>query len=431
MTFHDERRVRRQAMDGALQPGVGDLGDVPAAVTDEVVVVRGVASGLVAGPLGADVQSLDQPEGAKPLEDPIDGRAADVGVLVGQEAGELGRRHRAVLLGQLPDDGLADPAAVAAFLERGDRRLRPLIGHGASVPRINTETHSQLRTRLRPLAAVTALGAATLALGCGSDDAGRSGKLRVAATTGFAAELARAVAGDSADVTQVIPASAAPHAYGASAQDRAAITTADLVVAFGRSYEEGLPLEDADGPLFEIAEHAGHEEGDPHVWMDPVLMAQASAGLAEELAEADPDGASGYRERAKEHAAGLRALDGELREILSGVPADRRRLVTSHDSLAYFAERYGFEIVATAFGRAPEAEASAQTVADVIATIRAEGIPVVFGQQGDDPRVVARIASEAGVEVVDDLVVENPKPGQGLAATLRRDAELIAGALGP
>lgn len=292
--------------------------------------------------------------------------------------------------------------------------------------------------RLTLLTTVCLTILSTLVAGCGSDRAGAAGGLNVVATTGFAAELARAVAGDRAEVAQVVPASASPHSYAASAQDRAAIAGADLIVAFGLSYEEGLPLEDARAPRFEIAAHVGHagdehghDGGDPHVWMDPLLMARAAADLAGELARIDPDGAAGYRRRAERYGTEMRALDRQIKDILSVIPPRRRRLVTSHDSLAYFAERYRFEIVATAFGRAPEAEASARTVADVIAIIRAQGIPVVFGQQGDDPRVVDRIAAEADVEVVDDLVVENPRPGQDLAETLRFDAELIAGALGP
>ena len=303
--------------------------------------------------------------------------------------------------------------------------------------------------RRSPLMLFGVVALSALTVGCGADEPGRQTEVRVAATTGFAAELARAVAGEDAKVAQIVPASASPHSYGASARDRAAIASADLVVAFGFSYEEGLPLEDAGAPLFEIAERVvdeageadsaasgttgkqGPEEGDPHVWMDPVLMAEAAGELADELARIDPGGAPGYRDRAERHAAALRALHGELRRTLRVIPAERRKLVTSHDSLAYFAERYDLEVVASAFGLAPEAEASARAVAGVISTIRSEGVPVIFGQQGDDPRVVARIAREAGVKVVDDLVIENPRPGQDLAATLQFDAKLIADALGP
>jgi ABC-type Zn uptake system ZnuABC Zn-binding protein ZnuA len=114
------------------------------------------------------------------------------------------------------------------------------------------------------------------------------------------------------------------------------------------------------------------------------------------------------------------------------VPARRRKLVTSHDSLAYFAERYGFTVVATPFGLAPEAQVSAEGLADVIAKVRAQDVPVVFGQQGDEPRVIRRVAEEAGVVVDDSLLIENPGPrGASYADALRYDAQRIADALAP
>jgi zinc/manganese transport system substrate-binding protein len=302
------------------------------------------------------------------------------------------------------------------------------------------------RLLLAPLLAAALLGA-----GCGSGATDGGDRLTVVATTTFAAELAAAVAGEDAEVVTLVPSSANPHSYAASAKDRAALDRADLVVAFGHNYEEGLPLDRLRGALFEIAEHVGdehaeeahegeeegadahgHEGRDPHVWMDPLLMAGAATELGDTFAEEDPARAAAYRRRAEEHRADLTALHEELRETLASVPAGSRKLVTSHDSLAYFAERYGFTIVATPFGLAPEAQASAQGVADVVAAVRREGVPVVFGQRGDDPRLMRRIAEEAGVTVIDDLLIENPAPGDGgYADALRFDARRIAGALAP
>jgi zinc/manganese transport system substrate-binding protein len=315
---------------------------------------------------------------------------------------------------------------------------------------------------------------AALSGGCGAGEEQEGGapdeeKPTVVATTGFAADLVRAVAGEDTEVVQLVPDAANPHSYAASAQDRAKLDGADLVVAFGRNYEEGLPLDEVRAPRLEIAGHVGelrrfsagevadergrededddhgHDDGhrdeddghapgpgsrDPHVWMDPTRLAAAAPAIADALAKAEPAKADAFRTRARDHAERLRALDAELREILARVPQERRKLVTSHESMGYFADRYDLRVVGAPFGLAPEAQASSRDVAEVIAEVRAEQVPVVFAQQGDDPKVMRRIADEAGVRIVDDLHVENPGPGADTYAdAMRHNARRVAEAL--
>jgi zinc/manganese transport system substrate-binding protein len=307
---------------------------------------------------------------------------------------------------------------------------------------------------IRPLVAVpaVALALALAAAGCGEEEraaAGRDGPT-VVATTGFAADLVSAVAGEGAEVVQLVPDAADPHSYGASAKDRAQLDAADLVVAFGSGYEEALPLEGLSAERLDLTEHAGalrepgaehphdddgaHEAGaaDPHVWMDPTRMARAAAAVGAALAAVDPEGAPGYGDRAEAEAARLRDLDREVRDVLAAIPPERRRLVASHESLGYFADRYDLEFVDAPFGLAPEAQASGQDVAAVVAAVREQDVPAVFAQQGDDPKVMRQIATEAGVAVVEDLYVENPGPdAPTYADAMRHNAARIAGALAP
>jgi ABC-type Zn uptake system ZnuABC Zn-binding protein ZnuA len=214
--------------------------------------------------------------------------------------------------------------------------------------------------------------------GCGSSDS--NGRPSIAATTGIVADIARQVAGPDAGVEQLIPDATSPHEFQLSAGDRRTLEDVSLVVANGADLEAGVPLDDVDSPTWELAGHAGrlrpfgadepaepageeeepHGAFDPHVWMDPRRVADALPSLAAALAEADPEHARGYRARAREYAERLRALDADIRARVAAIPKRDRQLVTSHDALGYFADRYGFEVVATPFpASGPEAEPSA------------------------------------------------------------------------
>jgi ABC-type Zn uptake system ZnuABC Zn-binding protein ZnuA len=308
-----------------------------------------------------------------------------------------------------------------------------------------------------------ALPAALLALAlaaCGSDDDSGGDGTKITATTGILADITTQVAGPDAEVDQLIPEGSSPHDFQLSAQDRAGVEDSALLVANGEGLEAGVPVDEIDVARFELAEnvpgllpfeepgeheeeHEGdtepsaeeeHEHGtvDPHVWMDPARVATALPALADALAEADPAHAEGYRSRAERYAEELTALDRELEGELAQIPPDRRELVTSHDALGYFADRYDFTVVATPFpASGAEAEASAGRIAEVEEAIRATDVPTVFAEAEDDPEVLELIAEETGVSVESGLLVESPGPAGGYVEMLREDAALIAAGLSP
>ena len=182
------------------------------------------------------------------------------------------------------------------------------------------------------------------ASGCGSDS-GTSG-IDVVATNSIAADIARNVAGPDADVDSLLPETASPHDYALSAKDRAELEEADVVVAWGAGLEAGFQLSD------DAVELAGDRD-DPHIWMDPTLVAAALPGLATALGDADPDHAGAYRRRAAAYGRELERLDTDLKRTYSAIPPARRKLVSSHDSIGYLVRRYGFEFVGAPFGVTP------------------------------------------------------------------------------
>lgn len=304
-------------------------------------------------------------------------------------------------------------------------------------PRVGTQPRALIMIlimlRTGALAAMALVPGIALAA-CGSES-DRTGT-QVVATTGIVAELAERIAGGDAEVVQLVPDGASPHDFELSAEDRRTLEEADLIAYNGAGLEAGVPIDDVDVPKWALAENAGEllsfEEGgeDPHVWMDPTRTAAALSSLAGAISDADPENADAYRRRASDFAADLRELDRELSDTLATVAPDERELVTSHDSLEYFADRYGFEVVATPFpASGPEAEASPAQLAEVVDAIEEHGVPAVFAGEEDDPEVLERVADETGVEVVPDLLVESVGDAGSYEEMLRRDAELISVAL--
>jgi zinc/manganese transport system substrate-binding protein len=164
--------------------------------------------------------------------------------------------------------------------------------------------------------------------------------------------------------------------------------------------------------------------------MDPTRVAEALPSLATALGDADPAHANDYERRAADYARTLMSLDREMRKTLAGVPAENREIVTSHDALGYFADRYGFEIVATAFPTTgAEAEPSAAGIADVEAAVRESAVPAIFVQSVDDPETLRLVAGQTGVELEDGLAVEAPGPAGSYVEMLRLDSRLIADSL--
>ena len=158
---------------------------------------------------------------------------------------------------------------------------------------------------------------------------------------------------------------------------------------------EDLTSEDED-------EHAGHGHGteDPHFWFDPLRVKIVVDEITTRLAALDPDRADVYRANASAYSAQLDELHSWTETQVEAVPEDRRLLVTSHDSLGYFANLYGFEVIGAILSITTEVEPSAVSLADLVETVRDYGVPAVFGETTVSERLATSLATEAGAELV-------------------------------
>lgn len=270
----------------------------------------------------------------------------------------------------------------------------------------------------------------------------------VVATTTVLGDMASTLAGDDAVVETLMPPGADPHDFQPSSQQVALINDADLVIANGLGFEEGFidVIEGAKadgvnvlevGPLVNpipFAEGRPDELGDdPHFWNDPSRAATAAEVIGDALSEVDPS--VDWETRASEYADELRDLGDQIEAILDTIPQANRKLVTNHDALGYFANRYGFEIVGVVIpGGSTLAEPSSAELADLIEVMQEENVRVIFAETISPSALADAVAAEIGddVEVVELYTDSLGPPGSGaetLIDMLRLDAERIAGGL--
>jgi zinc/manganese transport system substrate-binding protein len=320
----------------------------------------------------------------------------------------------------------------------------------------------------RAAPAVVAALAVALASGvpAGAQSPSAEGPPDIVVTYPVLGSVVRDLVGDRASVSVLMGDGVDPHDWSPSAQDIEILHQADLVVANGLGLEEGLhdALEEAAAsgvPVFEATDHVtvrtigddhehdgqedasstppsptdeahaaeadhDHEGLDPHFWVDPLSMRDVVAALAAALADVGVD----VSDREVDLVGRLEALDAEVRTILEVIPADQRELVTGHESMGYFADRYGFELVGAVIpSLSSQGEVSASQLSAIAEEIREHGVRAVFTEIGTPQTVVDAIASETGV-----LVVQLPShnlPADGSYVTFIRDiASAIAGALG-
>lgn len=269
-----------------------------------------------------------------------------------------------------------------------------------------------------------------LMAGCRSDQPRvETGRRTIVVTYSVLGAAVKELAGDSFDVKVLVPDGVDLHAWEPSARDIETLTRADLIVENGLGLEHGIAkaVEQArsqgtrvftvaghvpirkvgEGELPEEAHHEGgthetheHEEGaeDPHFWTDPLSVKAAMEALAAQIRS---DFGQDLSPKAADMATRLDALDAEIRARIQTIPEARRKLVTGHESLGYFAQRYGLRLVGTVIpGASSEAQGSAAHMGELKTLIRKEGVTVIFTEVGTPERTVEALGREAKVRVV-------------------------------
>lgn len=257
------------------------------------------------------------------------------------------------------------------------------------------------------------------------------GELRVLTSTSFLADIAQNVAGDRILVESLLPLGSDPHTFQPKPADAAKVAASKVLILNGAEYEHFIEplLENSGGGRVVVESSAGltprlygdgdeHKAGDPHFWLDPNLVITYVENIRDGLIAADPEGTEIYSSNAESYIKQLQDLDTWIQTQVSTLSPEERLLVTNHESLGYFADRYGFIIVGTVIpSLSSEASPSAQEMAALVEQIKASGAIAIFLDAADNTTLARQIAEDAEVKVITDLHLESLTTSDGPAPT--------------
>jgi zinc/manganese transport system substrate-binding protein len=250
---------------------------------------------------------------------------------------------------------------------------------------------------------------------------------RVVACSTVVFDILRHVGGDRIEAQCLLHGGVDPHAYQPVPEDARRLAQADLVIVNGLGFEgwgdallkesgyHGRVVVASAGivPLTMPSSRAPSAV-DPHAYNDLANGVRYAENIRDALCAIDAAGSEDYQAWSEAYIAQLRQLDGWVKRQVARIPPERRRLVTDHDAMQYFAKAYGLTVIAPATA-ADDAQPGAQQVAAIVSAIREQGIRGVFLERGRNPKLVEQIGREAGVAVGGELFLDGLGPAGALA----------------
>lgn len=286
-------------------------------------------------------------------------------------------------------------------------------------------------------------------------------------------DITQQIVGDTATVTSLVGAESDAHAYEPSPADGVQMAGASAVIAFGLELEpwfedlyassgskapyieasaDIIPLpadksadahadEHADESADAHADEHGHDahahgEFDPHTWQDVQNVIKMVEHITAELSTIMPEHAATLKANADAYITTLNALDSEIAAQMAQIPAERRILVTNHDSMSYFATRYGLTVIGTVLDSVSteSSDPGANKIIELVTTIKESGAPAIFIEAFGNEDLVETIAREAGVVVAPalytDALGKSGSTGQTYVDMMRYNSQTIYQALG-
>ena len=270
-------------------------------------------------------------------------------------------------------------------------------------------------------------------------------RLKAVATFSILADFVKNVGGDRVEVQALVGPNGDAHVYQPTPSDAKTLANARVVFVNGLGFEGWIErLIKASGskammvtaingikPRKATDDH-GHGDANSHAWQSVANAKIYVANIRDGLSAADPAGKVTYEANATSYLAKLSALDAEVKAAIDRIPADRRKIITTHDAFGYFAAAYKVSFIAPQ-GVSTESEVSAKDVAKIISQIKKQKIPAVFLENVTDDRMLKRIGAESGARMGGTLYSDALTDEKGAAPTyldmMRHNVKQLAEAL--
>lgn len=280
-----------------------------------------------------------------------------------------------------------------------------------------------------------------------------SQKLNVVSTVSPITNIIYNVGGDRINLTGIIPEGSDSHTFEPAPSDARILAQGDVIFVNGLKLEEptvnlaeankkasaeivqlGEQTITPDQYIYDFSFPKENGSPNPHVWMNPLNALRYAEIARDTLVKRDAVNADYYNKNYDAFKARIEALDQAIKDAIASIPEANRKLLTYHDSFAYFAPRYGMTVIG-AIQPSDFAEPSAKEVAALIKQVKGEKVPAIFGSEVFPSPVLDQIAKEAGAVYVDTLR-DDDLPGQpgdanhSYLGIMRDDVATMARALG-
>ncbi len=278
-------------------------------------------------------------------------------------------------------------------------------------------------------------------------------KLKVVTTVAPITNIVQNVGGNRIELQGIVPEGVNSHTFEPAPSDAKILAAADLIIVNGLHLEiptqklaEKVKRKDTkilklgDQTIsrkewqfdFSFPESEGHPN--PHLWPNIAHSLKYAELVRDALSDLDPDGKKEYAENTRKYLAQLGQLDQAIFRCVESIPEGNRRLVTYHDSFAYFAPRYGMTVIG-AIQPSDFSDPTPREVARMIDQLKAEKVPAVFGSEVFPSKIVEQIAREAGAKLVDtlsddDLPGKTGDPDHSFVGMMKQNMINMTAALG-
>jgi zinc/manganese transport system substrate-binding protein/manganese/iron transport system substrate-binding protein len=283
---------------------------------------------------------------------------------------------------------------------------------------------------------------------CHSSDSTK--KINIVTTVAPITNIVRNVAGDRAVVTGIVPDGADSHTFEPVPTDARILNTADIIILNGLGLEVptvklAQKVKKKMTPILQLGNRAlgkehwqydfsfprEHGHPNPHLWPNIALAMRYAEIVRDNLVALDPTNKIAYMTNTTAYVAKLQELDNAIFRCVKSIPEKNRKLVTYHDSFAYFAPRYGMKVIA-AVQPSDFSEPGPQEVIRIIKQIRKEKVPAIFGSEVFPSKVMEQVARETGARFVDQLSDDElpAPPNNSFIGMMVNNMAIITNALG-